>query len=53
MKRPLIALAVRCGSSSSWCGWGVVRAVDAALDTAKIEQLTGVKRRAQHSRRGV
>ncbi len=44
MKRPLIALA-----GTVWIlivmvvGWGVVRAADPALDTAKIEQLTGVK----------
>jgi hypothetical protein len=44
MKRPLIALA-----GTVWIlivmvvGWGIVRAVDPALDTAKIEQLTGVK----------
>jgi hypothetical protein len=44
MKRPLLALA-----GTVWIlivmvvGWGVVRAADAALDTAKIEQLTGVK----------
>src|SRR5215510_11674581 len=44
MKRPWIALA-----GMVWilivmaAGWGVVRAADPALDTAKIEQLTGVK----------
>jgi len=44
MKRPLLALA-----GTVWIlivmvvGWGVVRAADPALDTAKIEQLTGVK----------
>src|SRR3989441_4888603 len=44
MKRPLIALA-----GTVWIlivmvvGWGVVRAADPALDTAKIEQLTGAK----------
>jgi len=44
MKRPLIALA-----GTVWIlivmvvGWGIVRAADPALDTAKIEQLTGVK----------
>ena len=44
MKRPLIALA-----GAVWIlivmvvGWEVVRAVDPALDTAKIEQLTGGK----------
>ena len=44
MKRPLIALA-----STVWIfivmvvGWGVVGAADPALDTAKIEQLTGAK----------
>ncbi len=44
MKRQLIALA-----GTVWIlivmvvGWGVVRAADPALDTAKIEQLTGGK----------
>jgi hypothetical protein len=44
MKRQLIALA-----GTVWIlivmvvGWGVVHAADAALDTAKIEQLTGGK----------
>ena len=44
MKRPWIALA-----GTVWilivmvAGWGVVRAADPALDTAKIEQLTGGK----------
>jgi hypothetical protein len=44
MKRPLIALA-----GTVWLlivmvvGWGGVRAAEPALDTAKIEQLTGAK----------
>jgi len=44
MKRPLIALV-----GTVWLlivmvmGWGVVGAADPALDTAKIEQLTGAK----------
>src|SRR3989449_2837798 len=44
MKRPWIALA-----GTVWilivmvAGWGVVRAADPAVDTAKIEQLTGGK----------
>ena len=44
MKRPLIALV-----GTVWIlivmvvGWGVVGAADPALDTAKIEQLTGAK----------
>jgi hypothetical protein len=44
MKRPLLACA-----GAVWlliimaAGWEVVRAADAALDTAKIERLTGVK----------
>src|SRR5215471_21382368 len=44
MTRPWIALA-----GTVWIlvvmvvGWGVVRAADPALDTAKIEQLTGAK----------
>ena len=43
MKRPLIALAGTVWILIVMVGWAVVRAADPALDTAKIEQLTGVK----------
>jgi hypothetical protein len=44
MKRQLIALVGTVWILSVMVvGWGVVCAADAALDTAKIEQLTGVK----------
>ena len=43
MKRPLIALAGTVWILIVMVGWEVVRAVEPALDTAKIEQLTGVK----------
>jgi len=43
MKRPLIALAGTVWILIVMVGWEVVRAAEPALDTAKIEQLTGVK----------
>jgi len=43
MKRPLIALAGTVWILIVMVGWKVVRAADPALDTAKIEQLTGAK----------
>ena len=43
MKRPLIALAGTVWLLIVMVGWEVVRAAEPALDTAKIEQLTGVK----------
>jgi hypothetical protein len=43
MKRPLIALAGTVWILIVMVGWEVVRAAEPALDTAKIEQLTGAK----------
>jgi hypothetical protein len=43
MKRPLIALAGTVWLLIVMVGWEVVRAAEPALDTAKIEQLTGAK----------
>src|SRR5262245_27136444 len=43
MKRPLIALVGTVWILIVMIGWEVVRAADPTLDTAKIEQLTGVK----------
>jgi hypothetical protein len=43
MKRPLIALAGTVSILIVMVGWEVVWAADPALDTAKIEQLTGGK----------
>jgi len=43
MKRPLIALAGTVWILVVMVGWEVVWAADPALDTAKIEQLTGSK----------